>query len=60
LRELSDDALLHQLAAFLAYETRDGALSFNEWADTKDFTPADRTFLEVAYMGATLAQGLAS
>jgi hypothetical protein len=59
-REFSDEALLHQLAAFLAYEHRHGRLCLAEWMETKDFAWADRTFLEVAYMGATVAQEHAS
>lgn len=59
-RELSDEALLQQLAAFLAYEHRGGGLCFAAWAETKDFAPADRAYLEVAYVGATQLPGLAS
>lgn len=60
MRELSKDALLHELEAFLSYQAKGGPLSLVEWAATKDFAPGDRTFLEVAYMGATVAQRLAS
>ena len=60
MRELSDDALLQQLAGFLSYSGRGGRFDFSRWADTKDFAPGDRTFLEVAYMGASVALGLAS
>lgn len=58
-RQLSDEALLHQLGAFLAYQHRGGGLCFAAWAETKDFAASDRTFLEVAYMGATVAQEIA-
>jgi len=60
MRELSDDALLQQLAGFLSYASRGGHFDFGRWADTKDFAPGDRDFLEVAYMGASLALGMAS
>jgi hypothetical protein len=59
-REFTDEALLHQLAAFLAYEHRGGGLCFAVWAAGKDFDPADRAFLRVAYLGATVAQEMAS
>lgn len=59
-RELSDEALLCQLAAWLTYQAKGGPLSFAEWADTKDFAPSDRTFLEVAFMGSQMDQGRAS
>jgi len=60
MRELSDEALLHQLAGFLSYAGRGGSFSFDRWADGKDFAPEDRDFLAVAYMGASVALGLAS
>lgn len=59
-RELSDQALLHQLAAFLAYEAKGRGMCFHDWADSKDFAPADRTWIEVSYMWTRAPQGQAS
>ena len=53
-RHLSDDALLHELAGFLAYEYRErDAPCLVEWMDTKGFVPADRSWLEATYTVAT-------
>lgn len=59
-RELSDDTLLGQLAGFLSYARRGGTFTFDDWMDMKDFALGDRAFLEVAYMGAAVAVGMAS
>lgn len=59
-RELSDDALRLQLAAFLAYEARGGELCLHEWMKSKDFAPGDRTYLEVTYMAVSAVPLVAS
>lgn len=53
-REISDEQLLHHLAAYLTYEARGGGMCFAVWAEAQKFTYSDRDFLEVAYMGATV------
>lgn len=50
-REFTDEALRLQLAAFLDYRARGGGHSLVRWMEDKDFSAADRSFLEVTYMG---------
>lgn len=48
-RELSNSALVYELEAFVAYRGKGGRLTIYEWMDSKDFVPADRRWLVVAY-----------
>lgn len=57
-REYTDDALLAQLAAFLSYRARGGAVAFAAWADGLHIYGSDRDYLECAFMGATVMPGL--
>lgn len=56
-RELSDEAVLDQLHAFLDYQSRGGRQGLSEWMTVKDFAPEDRAALVAAY---TQARVLAS
>lgn len=57
-RDLSDEALLSHLAAFLTYEAGGGGMCFVDWTEAQAFTYSDRLYLEVGYMGATVLPGL--
>lgn len=52
-RELSSEALSYQVEAFMAYSTKGGPLSLEQWMETKDFTPEDRATLRAVWSRAT-------
>lgn len=48
-RELSDQAVQDQARAYLDYSRR-GHLTFAQWADSKDFAPADWMAVKAAWI----------
>lgn len=57
-REISDEQLLHHLAAYLTYEARGGGMCFADWAEAQAFTESDQDFLEAFHVAATVLPGL--
>jgi hypothetical protein len=47
--ELSSESIYWQIDAYFGYSAKLGSRSFEDWMDTKDFSPADRQRLRVAF-----------